>query len=337
MPPPATAIRAFERSNFFYGLLLDAERLQKDHAFFNGKRALLNRLTLGLGVVCGLDVRTVAGPPRQWFIDPGVAIDGMGREVVVAESYPFDPAQPTDDEGRPTGSPLTTGTVEICIRYHEVPADLVPMLVADCDGEGECAPSTIRESFVVIVRPAEAVANPAACTLPGFPVPPAKGLHELLATRLRTACAPPPADSCIPIVRIDLGTMAIDTVTGRPLVYSNRLLYELVVCLAQHIASAATRVLRYVSGDGQSASAGTDLPNPLVVELIDALNNPVAAESVQFTVTAGGGTVATASVVTAADGRASTTWTLGAAAGEQQVTATAKDAAFAVTFRATSV
>ena len=53
------------------------------------------------------------------------------------------------------------------------------------------------------------------------------------------------------------------------------------------------------------------------------MNNPIAGEPVQFAVTAGGGTVATPTVVTAVNGRASTAWTLGAA-GAQQVTATAK-------------
>jgi hypothetical protein len=337
MPPPATAVQAFERTNFFYGLLLDAERLRKDHAFFNGKRWMLNRLTVGSGVVCGFDVRSVAGPPRQWFIDAGVAIDTLGRELVVADSRPFDPAQPTDEQGRPSGAPLTTGTVEICLAYAEVPSDLVPVLVPDCDGHGECAASTIREDVVVIVRPAAAASAPAGCTLPEFPVPPATGLHELIARRLRTSCPKPGADPCVPIARIDLATSAIDADTGRPLAYSNQLLYELVVCLAQHIAGAAPRLLRYVSGDGQSAAAGSALPNPLVIELTDALHNPVAGETVAFTVASGGGTVASATAVTAADGRASTTWTLGPAAGDQQVITTADDAAFAVTFRATSV
>ena len=334
--PPSPTVGAFERTNFFYGLLMDAERFQKDHAFFNGKRWMLNRLTTGSGVVCGLDVRRAAGPPAAWFIDAGVAIDRLGREIVVAESHAFNPAQPTDDKGKPVGSPLTTGTVEVCLAFAEVPSDPVPVLVPDCDGLGECAPSTIREGFVVIVRAAPAASPPADCTMPAFPVPPGKGLHELLAERLKKACPAVPADSCVPIARIDLATDGIDTQSGRPLVYSNRVLYELIVCLADHIASAAARVLRYVSGDGQSAAAGAAVPNPLVVELVDAMNNPIAGESVQFTVTAGGGTVAAPTVVTAANGRASTAWTLGAA-GAQQVTATAKDTAFAVTFRATSV
>jgi hypothetical protein len=333
MPPPTLTV--FERTNFFYGLLLDAERLQKDHAFFNGKRWLLNRLALGSGVLCGLGVRSVAGPPAAWFIDAGIAIDGLGREIVVAENFQFNPAQPTDNFGQPVGGPLAAGTVEICLAYSEVPTSPVPVLVPDCDGEGECAPSVIREGFVVIVREAKPAPLVDDCALPAFPVPPATGLHDAFVQRLKIACPKPPDDACVPIAGIDLAKNTVDIVTGRQVVYSNRLLYELIVCLAEHVANTATRVLQYVSGDGQSATASTALADPIVVQLVDQQNNPIKNEQVQFTVKTGG-SVGAASVATAENGRASTTWTLGAAKGEQQVIATAKNTAFAVTFRATA-
>lgn len=334
--PPAATVTAFERTKFFYGLLLDADRLQNDHAFFNGKRALINRLAIGSGVACGLGVRTVAGPPRQWFIDPGTAIDPLGREIVVPEALPFDAAQPTDDAGHPSGSPVTSGVVEVCLAYKEVASLPVAVLVPDCDGQGDCAPSTIREGVAVIVRAAGAAKAPAGCGVPTMPVPLAAGLHPLIAQRVGAMPLQPPADALVPIARIDLAASTIDVESGRPLIYSNRMLYELIVCLAQHVASAAARVLRYVSGDGQSGPAGSDLPQPLIVALADTQNNPMAGETVAFIVSAGGGSVAAGSVITAADGRASTTWKLGAA-GPQEVTVTVGDAAFAVTFRATSV
>jgi hypothetical protein len=333
--PPTAPLTAFERNNFVYGLLLDVDRFRKDHAFFNGKRWLLNRLTLGAGVVAGLDVRTAAGPPAAWTIEPGLALDGAGREIVISETRLFDPFQPTDDDGKPAGPPLTSGTVEVCIAYKELPVDPVPMLVPDCDGSGECAPSTIRESFVVVVHAAPEAAPPAGCSMPDFPVPVAAGVHDALA---RWSLQAPLAigEPVVAIASIDLGAKSIDVVTGRAVVYSNLALRELVVCLAGHIASTATRVLRYVAGDGQTGPAGAALANPLVVELVDQLGAPVAGEAIAFA-PAGGGAVAAASVVTAADGRASTTWTLGPAKGRQDVVATAAGTVFAVTFHATSV
>jgi hypothetical protein len=70
-----------------------------------------------------------------------------------------------------------------------------------------------------------------------------------------------------------------------------------------------------VSGDNQRADAGTDLPLPLVVRVIDAEGIPVAGQSVIFWVVLGTGRlangVATERVVTDADGLAQVTWTLG--------------------------
>lgn len=78
-----------------------------------------------------------------------------------------------------------------------------------------------------------------------------------------------------------------------------------------------------VSGDAQSAVAGGALAQPIVAQVNDANNNPLAGVTVAFAVTAGGGSVAAPSVTTGADGQASTTWTLGLTAGPNQVTASA--------------
>ena len=66
-----------------------------------------------------------------------------------------------------------------------------------------------------------------------------------------------------------------------------------------------------VGGDNQSGATGSTLPNPLVVRVVNAQNNPQSGVTVNFAVTNGGGTVSTASAVTNASGEASTTLTLG--------------------------
>jgi hypothetical protein len=340
MPPTNGTLTPFERNNYFYGLLMDVERFRKDQTFLDGKRRLVNRLVTGSGVVCGLDVVS-AGPSGLVTVRPGVAIDALGREIVVPEPHTIDPRQPTDAAGQPTGSPLSTGLVELCLAYTEVKTDLVPVLVPDCDGPGTCAASTIRESHVVIVRPAPAPTLPAGCTLGPLPSPPEPALHDLLATRLLAPCATPPADSCIAIARIDLATSAIDTVTGRPLVYGNPLLYELIVCLAESAgglrdtARPAT-LLRYTSGDNQAAGAGKTLAAPLVVEVVDTLGGAIPGVTVQFEVTAGGGRVTASEDTTGADGRASTKWRLGPASStkNQEMRATASGTPLTVVFHA---
>ncbi len=79
--------------------------------------------------------------------------------------------------------------------------------------------------------------------------------------------------------------------------------------------------LKVVNGTGQSAPAGSTLPNPVTVQVLTSTGQPVAGVTVGFAVTSGGGSVSAASRVTANDGMASVTWTLGATLGTQQVTA----------------
>ncbi len=76
-----------------------------------------------------------------------------------------------------------------------------------------------------------------------------------------------------------------------------------------------------VSGNGQSAPAGTALERALVVQVTDALDRPVEGQAIAFTIDAGGGQVAPGSAPTGPDGQASASWTLGGGAGQQLVKA----------------
>jgi Bacterial Ig-like domain (group 1) len=67
-----------------------------------------------------------------------------------------------------------------------------------------------------------------------------------------------------------------------------------------------------VSGNGQSAAPGSELPNPLVVRLVDERGNGVPNRPVSWVVATGGGSVSPATSTTDSDGRASTRWTIGA-------------------------
>src|SRR5688572_20506095 len=77
--------------------------------------------------------------------------------------------------------------------------------------------------------------------------------------------------------------------------------------------------LDVVSGDLQpQATAGAELPAPLVVRVVDDRGRPVSDQLVNFVVTAGGGTVFAGSALTDRDGVASERWTLGTVAGDTQ-------------------
>ncbi|MBI3568560.1 MAG: hypothetical protein HY084_10225 [Gemmatimonadetes bacterium] len=90
------------------------------------------------------------------------------------------------------------------------------------------------------------------------------------------------------------------------------------------------------SGDGQSALTNATLAAPIVARVLGTDNLPVSGVAVTFAVTAGGGSVGSASATTDAGGLAQTTWKLGATAGPQSVTATAAGIATPATFSATA-
>ncbi|AFZ02039.1 N,N-dimethylformamidase beta subunit family domain-containing protein [Calothrix sp. PCC 6303] len=93
-----------------------------------------------------------------------------------------------------------------------------------------------------------------------------------------------------------------------------------------------------VGGDNQSGATGSTLPNPLVVRVINAQNNPQSGVTVNFAVTNGGGSVSPVSAVTNASGEASTTLTLGSVPSGPDgviVTATASGIG-SITFLATA-
>jgi 5-hydroxyisourate hydrolase-like protein (transthyretin family) len=76
-----------------------------------------------------------------------------------------------------------------------------------------------------------------------------------------------------------------------------------------------------VSGDGQEGPAGTTLPEPFVVAVVDGNGNPVAGALVDFAVTSGGGALSATSVTSDASGHALTTLTLGRETGLHTVEA----------------
>jgi hypothetical protein len=167
-------------------------------------------------------------------LGPGVAIDGLGREIVVATSVSVDPRALTSDTGEPTGQVVDTGQVLISLAYAESPRDLVPVLVPDCDTLGPCAPGTVREGFQILVRAAPATPPPApGCGLGELPLA-AGALHDLVNARVGDRLLDAPADPSVPLALVDVAAHTVNP-AGRPLVYGNALLYELIVCLAARL------------------------------------------------------------------------------------------------------
>ncbi len=107
---------------------------------------------------------------------------------------------------------------------------------------------------------------------------------------------------------------------------------------AQRTASA----LIIVSGDQQTGTVGHELPQPLVVRVVDATGAPIQGQIVNFVVVNGGGTVFVGAGTSDLNGVAQERWTLGVEAGTQELEARAVDsvtgnAMVFATFRVTTV
>jgi hypothetical protein len=81
------------------------------------------------------------------------------------------------------------------------------------------------------------------------------------------------------------------------------------VAFAVNVKSGPAASLRIVSGNNQSAAAGTALPNPLVVGVQDQYGNPVSKISVNFSDGGAGGILFPTSGVSNSSGQVSTTYT----------------------------
>lgn len=82
--------------------------------------------------------------------------------------------------------------------------------------------------------------------------------------------------------------------------------------------SEAPALVQIVSGDDQEAVVGRELPNPVVVRVVDEEGDPIRGQLVNFRVTSGGGSVFSGSALTNANGEAQERWTLGTSTATPQ-------------------
>lgn len=177
-------LSAPRRNHYFYGKRMDVQHFQMEQDYGKHKQWLLNRLTLGKGVICGLKV-SIDGD--RLCVEPGVAIDGLGREIVVPIRQCIDPntndggccvpccedpkATPALPDSTIGNTPSNHGnnasddhedreeredarrlyTLWLC--YKECKTDFQPVLVSECGTRQPCAAGTIVESFCLKVAP----------------------------------------------------------------------------------------------------------------------------------------------------------------------------------------
>jgi hypothetical protein len=250
-PQAPTALAAPERNHYFYGKLLDVPHLELEQDYLNGKRWLLNRILGGTGVVAGLAVAPAVNGTRL-FLQPGIAIDGWGREIVVPTgSVAFDPRTLTDGSGNPAGTLNGAGPVTISLCYQECGINPEPVMAPSCNPAGDCAPGSTREQYALVVKSGSAIGSPVTCGFGDLFKPTAADpktvpdIHAALATRISQSYSDPSGQGCILLAQVNLPASGpidasmIDN-TIRPIVIGNQVLLELVYCLAQRVQELAT-------------------------------------------------------------------------------------------------
>lgn len=244
------ALQTPQRNAYRFGMLLDVFHFQRETHYSNSKRWLLNRLALGYGVVCGLDVK--AGPEEDSIIvTPGFAIDKWGREIIVpAETKPIAippellpaPEKPPEQQQQDQEyegeykKRNDDDWIRVMLCYHECEGDPVPVMAGDCCGTEVCAPSTIREQYRITFREGRSKPVNTSCRIPDF-IPREKIDYPAIVRWVTDGCPELPANPCITLanIRVSAGGHHCDDdnidINVRPIVYSNDLLYNLILSL----------------------------------------------------------------------------------------------------------
>jgi hypothetical protein len=251
------------RNRYYYGKLLDVHHFELEQEYFNLKRSLINQRVIGFGVVCGLDV-ILSQDARSVIVQPGLALDRCGREIIVGcPSAPISldpwikPAPATQPAKTVSGSPAPANPaspapddgkwVHLCLCFHECDTEPEPAFGGDCDSEARCASGAIRERYKIDICEGKVKPPQAICNLSGLFSQ--KTLdYAALARFISRSCMRIPDTCCIPLANIQFPSAQtqnppqtqtpgsqypppIVDITIRPVVLTNPLLFQLMLCL----------------------------------------------------------------------------------------------------------
>lgn len=246
----------FERNNYYFGKLMTVRDFFAEQCYFNQKRWLINRMVNGWGVVCGLDVCEPDVRKSDPYgsscvcndsviVTPGLAIDCLGREILVCDKQAVSliPVEPDCSEltGKPEYSvqekTSEDETLVICLEYNECKTETINMPpTGNCNQQERCEFNRIMDNFRILTRRKADVCtdHPHDKICPLYDK--SKTIHEFLSEKLKTCpscpeCADKSKIPCLVLAEISIkdGKYNIDQ-SKRKLVYRNPLLYDLIDC-----------------------------------------------------------------------------------------------------------
>ena len=141
-----TQLYPFERNRYYPRKRMSSGDFTAEQTYMNNKRRFLNGLMYGSGVVCGLGVFSL--DDLSFLVESGVAIDGMGREIVVETS---DVKKLSAIEGFDS---LRTNKASLCLRYKEDDVHKVYNIDQD-DPTAEFQYNRVREGYTLFLMDQE--------------------------------------------------------------------------------------------------------------------------------------------------------------------------------------
>lgn len=142
----------FERNRYFYGKLLSVDDFELEQRYGNNKRRAANRFLYGTGIVAGLYVVRI--DEKTISIETGMALDSMGREIIV--DIPVIKSLNLIDGFSDYMEGEKKDYVYLCIDYDEKEEGAVHNIAADkvLGSDGETY-GKIRETYHLSLTDAE--------------------------------------------------------------------------------------------------------------------------------------------------------------------------------------
>lgn len=147
-----TKLYPFERNRYYSGKMLTSSDFQAEQSYFNNKRRFINHLMYGSGVVCGCGVFSL--DDLSILVESGVAIDGVGREIIMESSVVKKLSAMEGFES------LKSNLVSLCLRYREEPVHTVyTMNQGAKEDSHEYEYNRISENYQLFLMEQEEAAN----------------------------------------------------------------------------------------------------------------------------------------------------------------------------------
>lgn len=154
-------VKTFTRNHYFNGKLLVERDFVDEQIYHIAKNRLLNSVLHGDGTVCGLKLREHPSPDCRGeyvYVEPGVAMDCCGREIVIPRNTPIHVAALVEQAELEFDAEASD--VYIAVRYSETPSEMIPVILPDCDcADQQTAANRIEETFeFALLKPEQELA-----------------------------------------------------------------------------------------------------------------------------------------------------------------------------------